>query len=168
MTAELLLCDTFCFLQQALVAVGMGLSFAGQQLWVPNKYGLFAWLGLSTAITSAHQVPLDGGSPLPRIPEVFLEAASALEQDGRHQDSLTVCDEVISRTTNLIPKIIQVEEKLEQPECASLETGLAGGLLSQKRESLCCLTWRAAAYLHQGWVWSKLGKGKEAIMQFSR
>lgn len=146
----------------------MGLSFAGQQLWVPNKYGLFAWLGLSTAITSAHQVPLDGGSPLPRIPEVFLEAASALEQDGRHQDSLTVCDEVISRTTNLIPKIIQVEEKLEQPECASLETGLAGGLLSQKRESLCCLTWRAAAYLHQGWVWSKLGKGKEAIMQFSR
>nr|BAC79361.1 Fanconi anemia group G protein [Gallus gallus] len=114
------------------------------------------------------QVPLDGGSPLPRIPEVSLEAASALEQDGRHQDSLTVCDEVISRTTNLIPKIIQVEEKLEQPECASLETGLAGGLLSQKRESLCCLTWRAAAYLHQGWVWSKLGKGKEAIMQFSR
>ncbi|POI32661.1 hypothetical protein CIB84_003588, partial [Bambusicola thoracicus] len=122
----------------------------------------------STAITFAHQVPLDGGSPLPRIPEVFLEAASALEQDGRHQDSLTVCDEVISRTTNLIPKIIQVEEKLEQPECASLETGLAGGLLTQKRESLCCLTWRAAAYLHQGWVWTKLGKGKEAIMQFSR
>uniref|UniRef100_H9H0M8 FA complementation group G n=1 Tax=Meleagris gallopavo TaxID=9103 RepID=H9H0M8_MELGA len=114
------------------------------------------------------QVPLDSGSPLPRIPEVFLEAASALEQDGRHQDSLTVCDEVISRTTHLIPQIVQVEEKLEQPECASLGTGLAGGLLSQKRESLFCLTWRAAAYLHQGWVWTKLGKGKEAIMQFSR
>ncbi|XP_048787369.1 Fanconi anemia group G protein isoform X5 [Lagopus muta] len=105
------------------------------------------------------QVPLDSGSPLPRIPEVFLEAASALEQDGRHQDSLTVCDEVISRTTHLIPQIVQVEEKLEQPEHASLETGLAGGLLSQKRESLFCLMWRAAAYLHQGWAWTKLGKG---------
>ncbi|NXJ15235.1 FANCG protein, partial [Odontophorus gujanensis] len=112
-------------------------------------------------------VPLDGGSHLPRIPEVFLEAASALEQDGRHQDSLTVCEEVINRTTNLIPQTVQVE-KLEQPECTSLGTGLAGGLLSQKRESLCCLTWRAAAYLHQGWVWTKLGKGKEAITQFSR
>lgn len=150
------------------MAVGMGLSFAGQQLWVFSKHGSFAWLYLSTAITFAHQVPLDSGSPLPRIPEVFLEAASALEQDGRHQDSLTVCDEVISRTTHLIPQIVQVEEKLEQPERASLETGLAGGLLSQKRESLFCLMWRAAAYLHQGWAWTKLGKGKEAIMQFSR
>ncbi|XP_015703809.1 Fanconi anemia group G protein isoform X1 [Coturnix japonica] len=114
------------------------------------------------------QVPLDGDSLLPRIPEVFLEAASALEQGGRHQDSLAVCDEVISRTTNLIPQIVQIEEKLERPECASLEAGLAGGLPSQKRESLCCLMWRAAAYLHQGWVWTKLGKGKEALMQFSR
>ncbi|NXC40762.1 FANCG protein, partial [Penelope pileata] len=113
-------------------------------------------------------VPLDSGSALPRIPEVFLEAASALEQDGRHQDSITVCEEVISKTTNLIPQMLLVKEKLEQPECPSSETRLAGGLLSQKRESLCCLMWRAAAYLHQGWAWAKLGKGKEAITQFSR
>ncbi|NWW93028.1 FANCG protein, partial [Rhynochetos jubatus] len=112
------------------------------------------------------QVPLDSGSALPRIPEVFLEAASALEQAGRHQDAITMCEEVISRTTDLIPRMLRVKERLEQPECPG--AGLVGGLLSQKKESLCCLAWRAAGYLHQGWAWAKLGKSKEAIMQFSR
>ncbi|NXG59892.1 FANCG protein, partial [Hemiprocne comata] len=114
------------------------------------------------------QVPLDGSSALPRIPEVFLEAASALEQAGRHQDAITMCDEVISRTTDLIPRMLVVEEQLEQPECPSPGAGLAGGLLSQKKESLRCLAWRAAGYLHQGWAWAMLGKSKEAITQFSR
>ncbi|NXS43464.1 FANCG protein, partial [Balaeniceps rex] len=114
------------------------------------------------------QVPLDGGSALSRIPEVFLEAASALEQAGRHQDAITVCEEVISRTTDLIPRTLQVEERLEQPECPSPGAGQAGGLLSQKKESLRCLAWRAAGYLHQGWAWAKLGESKEAVTQFSR
>ncbi|NXY52556.1 FANCG protein, partial [Callaeas wilsoni] len=114
------------------------------------------------------QVPLDGSSALPRIPEVFLEAASALEQAGRHQDAITVCEEVITRTTDLIPRVLRVEERLEQPECSSPGAELAGGLLSQKKESLCCLAWRAAGYLHQGWAWAKLGESKEAVTQFSR
>ncbi|KFV86636.1 Fanconi anemia group G protein, partial [Struthio camelus australis] len=95
------------------------------------------------------QVPLDGGSALPRIPEVFLEAASALEQAGRHQDAITVCEEVVSRTADLIPQTLEFEERPERP---SPGTELASGPLSQKRESLCCLVWRTAAYLHQGWA----------------
>ncbi|KAL9821768.1 Fanconi anemia group G protein isoform 3-T3 [Geothlypis trichas] len=114
------------------------------------------------------QVPLDGSSALPRIPEVFLEAASALAQAGRHQDAITVCEEVISRTTDLIPRVLPVEERLEQPESSLPGAELAGGLLSQKKESLCCLAWRAAGYLHQGWAWAKLGESKEAVTQFSR
>ncbi|NWI55208.1 FANCG protein, partial [Calyptomena viridis] len=114
------------------------------------------------------QVPLDRSSALPRIPEVFLEAASALEQAGRHQDAITVCEEVISRTTDLIPRMLRVEERPEQPECPSPGTGLSGGLPSQKKEGLCCLAWRTAGYLHQGWAWAKLGESKEAITQFSR
>ncbi|XP_010188515.1 PREDICTED: Fanconi anemia group G protein, partial [Mesitornis unicolor] len=110
------------------------------------------------------QVPLDSDSALPRIPEVFLEAASALEEAGRHQDAITVCEEVISRTTDLIPRVLQVEERLEQPECLLPGAELKGGLLSQK-ESLCCLAWRAAGYLHQGWAWATLGKSKEAVTQ---
>ncbi|KAF2985082.1 hypothetical protein EK904_008663, partial [Melospiza melodia maxima] len=113
-------------------------------------------------------VPLDGSSALPRIPEVFLEAASALEQAGRHQDAITVCEEVISRTTDLIPRVLRVEERQEQLESSLPGAELAGGLLSQKKESLCCLAWRAAGYLHQGWAWAKLGKSKEAVTQFSR
>ncbi|XP_048147690.1 Fanconi anemia group G protein isoform X2 [Corvus hawaiiensis] len=114
------------------------------------------------------QVPLDDSSAVPRIPEVFLEAASALGQAGRHQDAITVCEEVISRTTDLIPRVLRVEARLEQPECSSPGAELAGGLLSQKKESLCCLAWRAAGYLHQGWAWAKLGESKEAVTQFSR
>ncbi|NXH45253.1 FANCG protein, partial [Dicaeum eximium] len=114
------------------------------------------------------QVPLDGSSALPRIPEVFLEAASALEQAGRHQDAITVCEEVISRTTDLIPRVLWVEERLEPPESSLPGAELVGGLLSQKKESLCCLAWRTAGYLHQGWAWAKLGESKEAITQFSR
>ncbi|NXR82436.1 FANCG protein, partial [Pycnonotus jocosus] len=114
------------------------------------------------------QVSLDGKSALPRIAEVFLEAASALEQAGRHQDAITVCEEVISRTTDLIPRVLRVEERLEQLECPLPGAGLEGGFLSQKKESLCCLAWRTAAYLHQGWAWAKLGQSKEAVTQFSR
>ncbi|KFU91190.1 Fanconi anemia group G protein, partial [Chaetura pelagica] len=109
------------------------------------------------------QVPLDGSSALPRIPEVFLEAASALEQAGRHQDAITMCEEVISRTTDLIPRMLVVEEELEQSECPSPGAGLAGGLLPQKKESLRCLAWRAAGYLHQGWASAMLGESKEAV-----
>ncbi|XP_064032637.1 Fanconi anemia group G protein [Pogoniulus pusillus] len=109
------------------------------------------------------QVPLGGSSALPRIPEVFLEAASALEQAGRHQDAITMCEEVISRTTDLIPRMLRPEETLQQTECPSPEAGL-----SQEKESLCCLTWRAAGFLHQGFAWAKLGESKEAITQFSR
>ncbi|NXX47655.1 FANCG protein, partial [Tricholaema leucomelas] len=108
------------------------------------------------------QVPLGGSSALPRIPEVFLEAASALEQAGRHQDAITMCEEVISRTTDLIPRMLRPEETLQQTECPSPEAGL-----SQGKESLCCLAWRAAGFLHQGWAWAKLGESKEAITQFS-
>ncbi|NXX75240.1 FANCG protein, partial [Urocolius indicus] len=114
------------------------------------------------------QVPLDGGSALPRIPEVFLEAACALEQAGRHQDAITICEEVIRRTTDLIPRTLQVGERLEQPESTSPAAGLVDGLLSQRKESLCCLAWRAAGYLHQGWAWAQLGESKEAVTQFSR
>ncbi|NXQ14192.1 FANCG protein, partial [Peucedramus taeniatus] len=114
------------------------------------------------------QVPLDGSSALPRIPEVFLETASALEQAGRHQDAITVCEEVISRTSDLIPRVLRVEERLEQLESSLPGAELAGELLSQKKESLRCLAWRAAGYLHQGWAWAKLGESKEAVTQFSR
>nr|XP_025045286.1 Fanconi anemia group G protein [Pelodiscus sinensis] len=55
------------------------------------------------------QVPLHGRSALPRIPEVFLEAASALEQLERHKDAIAVCEEIITRTEDLIPETLRIE-----------------------------------------------------------
>ncbi|XP_075595291.1 Fanconi anemia group G protein-like [Balearica regulorum gibbericeps] len=78
----------------------------------------------------------NGGSALPRILEVFLEAVSALEQARRHQDAITMCEEVISRMTDLIPWMLRVEERLEQLDYPSAGAGLADGLPSQKKERL--------------------------------
>uniref|UniRef100_A0A8B9QAK6 FANCG protein n=1 Tax=Apteryx owenii TaxID=8824 RepID=A0A8B9QAK6_APTOW len=162
-----------CLLPPVVQWGGLRVALLGGSCGSPVSVGLLCLAGscavlcLSTAVTFPPQVPLDGGSALPRIPEVFLEAASALEQAGRHQDAITVCEEVVSRTADLIPQTLRVEEGPEQLECPSAGTELAGGPLSQKRESLCCLVWRTAAYLHQGWAWAKLGKKKEAITQFS-
>uniref|UniRef100_A0A8C8RTG8 FA complementation group G n=1 Tax=Pelusios castaneus TaxID=367368 RepID=A0A8C8RTG8_9SAUR len=108
-----------------------------------------------------HQVPLHGRSALPRTPEVFLEAASALEQHGRHQDAIAVCEEIIGRTGDLIPETLRIEWS-----CGA--GGEVTGILPQERESLRCVVWRAAAYLHQGRAWTGLGDSKEAITHFTR
>uniref|UniRef100_A0A452H950 FA complementation group G n=1 Tax=Gopherus agassizii TaxID=38772 RepID=A0A452H950_9SAUR len=116
-----------------------------------------------------HQVPLHGRSALPRIPEVFLEAASALEQLGRHQDAIAVCEEIISRTDDLIPETLRIElDSSAGGEAPGRAGSPSPGIPPQQRESLRCIVWRAAAYLHQGWAWTRLGESKEAITRFTR
>ncbi|XP_019373585.1 PREDICTED: Fanconi anemia group G protein [Gavialis gangeticus] len=120
-----------------------------------------------------HQVPLHGQSALPRIPEVFLEAACALEQLGRHRDTIAVCEEVVSRTGGLTPEILRIDlSSWDGGEAGSPSAkprlGLPCDILPQKKESLCCILWRAAAYLHQGRAWAGLADSKEAITQFTR
>ncbi|XP_074851974.1 Fanconi anemia group G protein isoform X2 [Carettochelys insculpta] len=116
-----------------------------------------------------HQVPLHGRSALPRIPEVFLEAASALEQLERYRDAIAVCEEIITRTDDLIPETLRIELN---SSTGGDTPGRAGspslGIPPQQRESLRCIVWRAAAYLHQGQARSRLGESKEAITQFTR
>nr|XP_028604613.1 Fanconi anemia group G protein [Podarcis muralis] len=120
-----------------------------------------------------HQVSLCGELALPRIPEVFLEAASALEELARHRDAIAVCEEVATRMNGLIPERLPIEldlgaaEDLPGPAGSSL-TNSAGNLLKRKRESLLCVLWRAAAYLIQGLAWAGLGEAKEAISHLSR
>uniref|UniRef100_A0A670J8P4 FA complementation group G n=1 Tax=Podarcis muralis TaxID=64176 RepID=A0A670J8P4_PODMU len=119
------------------------------------------------------QVSLCGELALPRIPEVFLEAASALEELARHRDAIAVCEEVATRMNGLIPERLPIEldlgaaEDLPGPAGSSL-TNSAGNLLKRKRESLLCVLWRAAAYLIQGLAWAGLGEAKEAISHLSR
>ncbi|XP_058551005.1 Fanconi anemia group G protein [Neofelis nebulosa] len=90
--------------------------------------------------------------PGPCMPEVFLEAAVALIQAGRAQDALTVCEELLSRMSSLLPKMPQLWEDARKGT----------------KESPHCLSWVSATYLLQGRAWVQLGAQKEAISEFSR
>lgn len=90
--------------------------------------------------------------PGPCMPEVFLEAAAALIQAGRAQDALTVCEELLSRTSSLHPKVPQLWEDARKGT----------------KESPHCPPWVSATYLLQGQAWVQLGARKEAISEFSR
>ncbi|XP_077003944.1 Fanconi anemia group G protein [Tamandua tetradactyla] len=88
----------------------------------------------------------------PYMPEVFLEAAAALIQAGRAQDALTVCEELLNRTSSLIPKMHQLWEDARKGA----------------REPPHCPLWISATYLLQGQAWVHLGAQKEAVNEFSR
>ncbi|XP_032978295.1 Fanconi anemia group G protein isoform X3 [Rhinolophus ferrumequinum] len=90
--------------------------------------------------------------PGPCMPEVFLEAAAALIQAGRAQDALTVCEELLSRTSFLLPKMPWLWEDARKGT----------------KESPHCPPWVSATYLLQGQAWVQLGAQKEAISEFSR
>lgn len=86
------------------------------------------------------------------MPEVFLEAAAALIQAGRAQDALTVCEELLSRTSSLLPKMPQPWKDARK----------------WSKESPQCPTWVSATYLLRGQAWVQLGDQKQAISEFSR
>ncbi|XP_037706956.1 Fanconi anemia group G protein [Choloepus didactylus] len=90
--------------------------------------------------------------PGPCVPEVFLEAAAALIQAGRAQDALTVCEELLNRTSSLLPKMHQLWEDARK----------------EAKEPPHCPLWVSATYLLQGQAWVQLGAQKEAISEFSR
>ncbi|XP_045418865.1 Fanconi anemia group G protein isoform X1 [Lemur catta] len=89
--------------------------------------------------------------PGPCMPEVFLEAAAALIQAGRAQDALTVCEELLSRTSSLLPKMSQ------------LWKGARKGTKGLPH----CPLWVSATHLLQGQAWVQLGAQKEAVSEFS-
>ncbi|XP_046528039.1 Fanconi anemia group G protein isoform X2 [Equus quagga] len=104
---------------------------------------------------------LDGSEPKispppcptgPCMPEVFLEAAAALIRAGRAQDALTVCEELLSRMSSLLPK-------MPQPW---------GNARKGTKESPHCPPWVSATHLLRGQAWVQLGAQKEAISEFSR
>ncbi|MBV96457.1 Fanconi anemia group G protein, partial [Eschrichtius robustus] len=90
--------------------------------------------------------------PGPCVPEVFLEAAAALIQAGRAQDALTVCEELLSRMSSLLPKRPRLWEDARRGT----------------KELPHCSPWVSATYLLQGQAWVQLGAQKEAISEFSR
>ncbi|XP_052574125.1 Fanconi anemia group G protein isoform X3 [Peromyscus californicus insignis] len=89
-------------------------------------------------------------SPGPCIPELCLEAAAALIQAGRAPDALTVCGELLRRTSSLLPKMSLWENARKRT-----------------KELPYCPIWVSATHLLQGQAWSQLKAQKEALSALS-
>ncbi|KAH0503711.1 Fanconi anemia group G protein-like protein [Microtus ochrogaster] len=89
----------------------------------------------------------------PCIPELCLEAAAALIQAGRAQDALTVCEELLSRTSSLLPK---------------MSLSLWENARKRAKELPYCPFWVSATHLLQGQAWSQIKAQKEALSEFSQ
>ncbi|KAM9858634.1 Fanconi anemia group G protein [Aulostomus maculatus] len=113
--------------------------------------GVDYYLDLLAALHSEHQqaVPAEAAH-LPRLPELYLEAGSALLMVQRPVDCMTLCDEVITTTLELLPERVVLEEEEE------------GG------DRVMILLWTGAAYLLQGHCYTHLKDWKQAVIHYTR
>ncbi|XP_007888899.2 Fanconi anemia group G protein isoform X1 [Callorhinchus milii] len=126
---------------------------------------------------SQQEIALDGSPNAPRIPEVYLEAAVALLGSERHNDVITVCEEIITKMSGFLSETLTIEIPVntEDPAlntgCRTPASRLSSDprtLWAEKRESLNYKLWSAAALLYQGQAFALLKNNKEAITNFSR
>ncbi|XP_030622586.1 Fanconi anemia group G protein [Chanos chanos] len=106
----------------------------------------------------------------PRIPELYLEVAFTLLRAGRFWDAVAVCDEIITRTADLIPERMTLDLPLT---CYRLPSDAASATLTDKgpesvMEKLDCVVWTGAAHFLQGHAYWQLMDTKEAITSFTR
>ncbi|XP_074251107.1 Fanconi anemia group G protein isoform X2 [Saimiri boliviensis] len=102
--------------------------------------------------SSEPRFSLPRSHPGPCMPELFLEAAVALIQAGRAQDALTLCEELLSHTSSLLPKMFRLWEDARKGT----------------KELPYCPLWVSATHLLQGQAWVQLGAQKMAVSEFSR
>lgn len=101
-------------------------------------------------------------SVLPRMPELYLEAGTALLFTRRPADCMAFCNEVISTTLELVPEKVVLEEP---------EEGIGGdarGLSVEGEDKVAMLLWAAAAYLLQGHCHAHLKDWKQAVTHYTR
>ncbi|XP_054629671.1 Fanconi anemia group G protein isoform X2 [Dunckerocampus dactyliophorus] len=118
--------------------------------------GVENYLGLLAALHSEHHRVCSEDSHLPRLPELYLEAGAALLMAQRPLDCLTLCDEVITTTLDLLPEKVVMEE----PESADVCTG--------GEDKVAMLLWTGAAYLLQGHCHCHLQDWKQAVIHYTR
>lgn len=99
---------------------------------------------------------------LPRMPELYLEAAAALLMAHRPADCVALCEEVITSTLELLPKKVMLEKAEERCEAETGTVGAAG------TEKVKMLLWTGAAYLLQGHSHAHLKDWKQAVTHYTR
>ncbi|XP_063345262.1 Fanconi anemia group G protein [Pelmatolapia mariae] len=125
--------------------------------------GVEHYLDLLAALHSEDQHAVDAEvSVLPRMPELYLEAGTALLITRRPADCMALCNEVISTTLELVPEKVVLEEP---------EEGIGGdarGLSVEGEDKVAMLLWAAAAYLLQGHCHAHLKDWKQAVTHYTR
>ncbi|XP_026178555.1 Fanconi anemia group G protein isoform X2 [Mastacembelus armatus] len=103
------------------------------------------------------EVPL-----LPRLPELYLEAGTALLMSQRPADCMVLCDEVISTTLELLPEKVLLGELDERNEAETRD------LNGEGEDRIQMLLWTGAAYLLQGHSHTHLKDWKQAVSHYTR
>lgn len=104
--------------------------------------------------------------PLPRLPELYLEAGAALLMARRPADCMTLCEEVINMTSELLPEKLILEEPEEKCETETGALCPEGQDLDQDR--LGMMLWAGAAHLLCGHCQTHLKDWKEAVTHYTR
>lgn len=100
--------------------------------------------------------------PLPRLPELYLEAGAALLMARRPADCMALCDEVSSTTLELLPEKLVLEEPEEKCEAETR------ALCAEGEDRVRVLLWAGAAYLLQGHCHTHLKDWKQAVTHYTR
>ncbi|XP_056147086.1 Fanconi anemia group G protein isoform X2 [Lampris incognitus] len=103
---------------------------------------------------------------LPRSPELYLEAGTALLMARRPADCMTLCDEVISTTLELLPEKLILEEPLPESGCEPVS--LSPDRLGSPQDRLDMFIWVGAAYLLQADCQTHLKNWKQAVAHYTR
>jgi len=102
------------------------------------------------------------GSPLPKLPELYLQAGAALLMARRAADCMALCDEVITTTLELLPGKVVLEEPEEKCEAETRALCAEGG------DRVRMVLWVGAAYLLQGHCHTHLSDWKQAVTHYTR
>ncbi|XP_055489398.1 Fanconi anemia group G protein [Leucoraja erinacea] len=133
---------------------------------------------------SQKEIFLVADSTVPRIPEIYLEAAVALLQCQRYNDVITICEEISCKMSTLLSEKLTFEiivnewlpkDCLERTEIDMVCQSSHSEHLNQsqthcatKKETLNYILWMATAFLYQAQAFALLGNNKESLTNFSR
>ncbi|XP_038560147.1 Fanconi anemia group G protein [Micropterus salmoides] len=125
--------------------------------------GVECYLDLLAALHSEDQHGVQAEvPPLPKLPELYLEAGAALLMARRPADCMALCDEVISTTLELLPEKLVLEEPEEKSEAETR------AVCSEGEDRVGMLLWVGAAYLLQGHCHTHLTDWKQAVTHYTR
>ncbi|XP_049435759.1 Fanconi anemia group G protein isoform X2 [Epinephelus fuscoguttatus] len=121
--------------------------------------GVEYYLDLLAALHSEDQHGMHAeGPPLPRLPELYLQAGAALLMAQRPADCMALCDEVITTTLDLLPEKLVLEEPEEKCEA----------LCAEGEDKVATVLWAGAAYMLQGHCHAHLKDWKQAVTHYTR